>query len=89
MSCFSSDFKDLEGKRTDALKTWENFSYLHLSYDLKKKTISGDTAQVMLEWSIRTLKKATGQLQDDRTQMEVTLKKEDGRWKVKEIKPAS
>lgn len=89
MSCFSSDFKDPEGKRTDTLKTWENFSYLHLSYDLKKQTISGDTAQVRLEWSIRTLKKVTGQLQDDRTQMEVILKKEDGRWKVKEIKPVS
>lgn len=88
MSCFSSDFKDLEGKRMDTLKTWENFSYLHLSYDLKKQTISGETAQVRLEWSIRTLKKVTGQLQDDRALMDVSLKKEDGRWKVKEINPA-
>lgn len=68
---------------------WENFNYLDLSYDLKKQTILGDTADVRLEWLVRTSQKLGGQLQDGRTLLDVTLKREDGHWKIKEIKTAS
>lgn len=88
-SCFSRDFNGIEGKRRDTLRMWENFNYLDLSYDLKKQTISGDTADVRLEWLVRTSQKLGGQLQDGRTLLDVTLKREDGRWKIKEIKTAS
>jgi hypothetical protein len=89
MSCFSRDFNGMEGKRLDTLKTWGNFNYLDLSYDLKNQKISGDTAEVRLEWLVRTSQKGSGRLQDGRTVLDVTLKKEDGRWKIKEIKPMS
>jgi len=88
-SCFSRDFNGIEEKRRDTLRMWENFNYLDLSYDLKKQTISGDTADVRLEWLVRTSQKLGGQLQDGRTLLDVTLKREDGRWKIKEIKTAS
>jgi hypothetical protein len=88
-SCFSRDFNGIEGKRRDTLRMWENFNYLDLSYDLKKQTISGDTADVRLEWLVRTSQKLGGQLQDGRTLLDVTLKREDGHWKIKEIKTAS
>ncbi len=89
MSCFSHDFNGMEGKRLDTLKTWENFNYIDLSYNLKKQTISGDTADVRLEWLVKTSQKESGRLQDGRTVLDVTLKREDGRWKIKEIKPVS
>jgi len=89
MSCFSRDFNSMEGKRLDTLKMWENYNYLDLSYDLKKQTISGDTANVRLEWLVKTSQKVGGQLQDGRTVLDVTLKREDGRWKIKEIKSVS
>jgi len=79
----------MEGKRLDTLKMWENYNYLDLSYDLKKQTISGDTANVRLEWLVKTSQKVGGQLQDGRTVLDVTLKREDGRWKIKEIKSVS
>jgi hypothetical protein len=88
-SCFSRDFNGIEEKRRDTLRMWENFNYLDLSYDLKKQTISGDTADVRLEWLVRTSQKLGGQLQDGRTLLDVTLKREDGHWKIKEIKTAS
>jgi hypothetical protein len=87
MSCFSRDFNEIERKRLNALKMWEDFNYLRLSYDLKKQRISGDKANVTLEWIIRASPKAGGPLQDTRTLLDVTLKKEEGRWKIKEIKP--
>ena len=87
MSCFSSNFNGTEAKRLNTLKMWENYNYLDLSYDLKKRTISGDTADVRLEWLVRTSQKTGGQEKDGRTLLDVTLKREDGRWKITDIKP--
>ena len=89
MSCYSRDFSDREGKRLDALETWGFFDYHDLSYHLKTQVISGDTANVRLEWLIRISKKAGGKVEDKKSLMEVTIKKEDGGWKIKEIKPLS
>ena len=89
MSCFSRDFNGMEGKRVDTLKMWENFNYLDLTYDLKKQAISGDTANVRLEWLVRTSQKTGGQPQDGKTVLDVTLKREEGLWKIKESKPVS
>ncbi|MEW6376075.1 MAG: hypothetical protein AB1502_09855 [Thermodesulfobacteriota bacterium] len=89
MSCFSRDFNGREGKRLDTIETWKHFNYLDLSYDLKKQTISGNTANVRLEWLVRVSQKVGGQQQDSRIVLDATLKREDGRWKIKEIKPIS
>jgi len=89
MSCFSCDFNGTEGKRLDTLRMWENYNYLDLSYDLKRQTIMGDTANVRLEWLVRTSQKMSGQLQNGRTVLDVTLKREDGLWKIIDIKPVS
>jgi ketosteroid isomerase-like protein len=89
VSCFSHDFKGMEAKRRDTLRMWENYNYLNLSYQLKKQTVSGDTANVALEWLVRTSRKTDGQPQDGRTLLDVTLKREEGLWKIKEIKPLS
>jgi len=89
ISCFSRDFTGMEGKRQDTLRMWENYNYLNLSYHLKKQTISGDNANVTLEWLVRTSKRSGGQPQDGRIVLDVMLKREDGLWKIKEIKPLS
>ncbi len=89
MSCFSRDFNGTEGKRQDTLKMWENYSYLDLSYDLKKQTVTGDSANVRLEWVARTSQKPSGKIQDGRTVLDIALKREDGHWKIIEIKPVS
>ncbi len=89
MSCYSRDFNDRQGKRLDALEMWGFYNYHELSYDLKEQTISGDTAQVKLEWMIRISPKGGGQREDKRTLLDVTLKREDGSWKIKEIKTLS
>jgi DNA-directed RNA polymerase subunit M/transcription elongation factor TFIIS len=89
VSCFSRDFSGMEGKRRETLKMWENYNYLNLSYHLKKQAVSGDTANVTLEWLVRTSQKTGGPPQEGRTVLEVTLKREEGLWKIKEIKPLS
>ena len=89
MSCFSREFTGTDVKRQDTLRMWENYNYLNLSYHLKKQTVTGDTANVTLEWLVRTSKRTGGQPQDGRTVLDVTLKREDGLWKIKQIKPLS
>ncbi len=89
VSCFSRDFDGMEGKRRDTLKMWENYNYLSLSYHLTKQTISGDMANITLEWLVRTSQKTGGKPQEGRTVLDVTLKREEGLWKIKEIKSLS
>ncbi len=87
MTCFSRDFTDREKKRLEALKTWNHFNYLNLSYHLKKQMISGETADIRLEWLIRSSEKVGGKLQENRVTLDAILRKENGRWKIQEIKP--
>lgn len=89
MSCFSGDFDGTEQKRKDTLKMWEMLTYYDLSYDLKKQEIVGDAADVRLEWVSKTSERASGKFRNDRTLLDVTLKRERDAYKIKEIKPAS
>ena len=89
MSCFSSDFNGREKKRSDTLKMWKNFNYLDLTYEMKNKNISEDTSSVRLEWLLKTTKKGSKKVEEGRTLLDVTLKREDGYWKIKEIKSIS
>jgi hypothetical protein len=89
MSCFSRDFNGTERKRKDTLKIWDTFNYHDLSYDLKKQKIVGDAADVRLEWVVKTSERVGGKPHYGRTVLDVSLKREGGAWKIKEIKPVS
>ena len=89
MSCYSLDFQGREEKRKSTLENWQNFDYFDLSYDLKSQAISGDTASAKVEWVIKFSPKSGGQAQETKSFLDVTLKKEEGTWKIKEIKPVS
>lgn len=89
LSCYASDFKDREGKKKDILDNWKKFDYLDLSYDLKNPSISGDTAKAKVEWLIKISSRAGGQPQENKTILDVTLKKEEGVWKIREVKQGS
>jgi hypothetical protein len=49
--------------------------------------ISGETADIRLEWLIRSSEKVGGKLQENRVTLDTKLRKENGRWKIQEIKP--
>ena len=87
MSCYSLDFKDRKRKRLDTLENWKHFHYLDLNYSLKKQTVSRDIATVRVEWSMKISPKGTGKPEESRTVLDVVLKREGDRWKIKEIQP--
>jgi ketosteroid isomerase-like protein len=89
MSCYSLDFKDRNGKKLATIESWKAFDYLDLSYDLKRQTISEDTADIRVEWVIDISEKMGGPPQKSKAILDVLLTREQGQWKIREIKSAS
>jgi len=87
MSCYASDFKDREEKKRATLEAWKDFDYQNLSFDLKKQSISGQTAHAKVEWLVKISSKTGGPPEESKTLLDVMFKKEDTGWKIKEIKP--
>ncbi len=86
ISCYASDFQNFEARKRATLAYWEKFNYVDLSYDLKDPSISAETAKARVEWLIKTSSKAGGHPQENKSVLDVTFKKEDGGWKIKEVK---
>jgi len=86
ISCYAMDFKDREGKKKATLAYWKKFDYLDLSYDVKDPSISVNTAKARVEWVIKISSKTGGRPQESKTILDVTLRKEEGTWKIKEVK---
>ncbi len=84
--CYSKDFKDREGKKKSTLESWENFNFLDLTFRLESFTLSGNTARARVEWFSRFTSKGGGPPQESRTSLEVVFKKEEGDWKIGEVK---
>jgi hypothetical protein len=89
MSCYTADFNGRNKKRLATLETWGHFDYLDLSYDLKKLTVTAHTAQVRVKWWINISPKRGGTSEKTTSVLDVSLKKEAGHWKIKNIKPVS
>ncbi len=88
VSCYTTDFKGRDGKKKATLSFWKKFDYLELSYDLKRASITGDTASIRIEWVMKILPKGGGNPQESKTFSEAMLKKEEGKWKIQEVKQA-
>lgn len=87
MACYSPSFKDREGKKRETLKTWGNFNYRDLSYDLKNCAISGNIARARVEWRISFSPKTGGPAQEGQTVLEVRFERREDGWKIVEVKP--
>jgi ketosteroid isomerase-like protein len=88
VSCYASDFQNLDARKRATLAYWEKFNYVDLSYDLKDPSIRDETAKARVEWLIKTSAKTGGRPQENRSVLYVTFKKEDGGWRIKEVKIA-
>jgi ketosteroid isomerase-like protein len=86
LSCYAKDFKDREGKKRATLQSWANFNFLDLTYFLEPPSLSGNGAGARVEWLARFTTKNGGQPHESKTVLNVIFKKEDGAWKIGEIK---
>jgi ketosteroid isomerase-like protein len=88
VSCYASDFRNLDARKRATLAYWEKFNYVDLIYDLKNSSVSGETAKARVEWLIKTSPKSGGRPQENRSILDVTFKKEGGGWRIEEVKAA-
>lgn len=86
LSCYSNDLKDREGKKKSTLESWEHFNFLDLTYHLGNLTLSGDQARARVEWLVKFSPKRGGSSQESKTILDVVFKKEQGMWKIVEVK---
>lgn len=86
ISSYSRDFKDREGKKRAMLESWKNFNFLDLTFELGSPSVSGNMARARVTWLLRFSPKGGGQPQESKTILDVVFKKEDGDWKIGEIK---
>lgn len=89
LSCYAKDFKDREGKRRATLGVWEKYTFIDLQYDLKDLSQYGDQVKARVEWWFKFLSTSGGPHQENRTIFEAVFKREEGGWKISEIKSES
>jgi hypothetical protein len=87
MSCYVSDYEGLEERRRIALQSWEKYNYLDLDYVLKVESVSINAAKARVEWQIRSIPIAGGQLEEGKSALNVIFEKEKDKWKIKEVTP--
>ena len=87
VSCYASDFENMEGRKRATIAYWEKFNYLDLSYNLKDLSLERETAKARVEWVIKTSSKNGGQAQQNKSVLDVAFRKEDGKWKIRGVKP--
>ncbi len=86
ISSYDTDFKDREGKKKATLAFWKKFDYVELSYDLKSTSVTGDAARIRVEWVMKIASKGGGNPQGSRAFFDAVLKKQEGSWKIQEVK---
>jgi hypothetical protein len=89
MSCYALDFEDREGKKRSTLDSWKESAYVDLSYTFTTRKVSSETADIQVEWSVRMSQGQGNPPREGRIVLDALLKKEDGGWKIKEIKKTS
>jgi len=89
MSCYALDCKDREEKRLSTLENWKTFDYLDLSYSVRNQTVSGNSANIQVEWSIKACQDKDGPPRQNRVVIDASLKKEGDGWRIKETKTGS
>jgi len=87
MSCYASDYKEVEERRRTALQSWSRYNYLDLDYVLKVESVSINAAKARVEWQIRSIPVAGGQLEEGKSVLNVIFQKEKNEWKIKEVTP--
>jgi hypothetical protein len=88
MSCYASDYGDLQERRRTALQSWSRYNYLDLVYALKVESVSIDLAKARVGWRIRSIPIKGGEPQEGKSILNVTFMKENNEWKIKEVTPA-
>jgi len=89
MSAYSLTFPELDQKRADTLRSWENYDYTNLVFTIDKiQPIDPDNAIAWVTWYIDTRNRRTQELSSVTQTYQVRFAKEMGKWRIRSLQEA-
>jgi uncharacterized Zn finger protein (UPF0148 family) len=84
MSVYSLTFPQLDDKRADTLKAWENFDFTNLVFTVDKvQALDSDNVIAWVTWYIDTRNRRTQELSSYTQTYQVRFVKEMGKWRIR------
>jgi hypothetical protein len=86
MSVYSLTFPQLDDKRADALKAWENFDFTNLVFTVDKvQVLDPDNVIAWVTWYIDTRNRRTQGLASYTQSYQVLFAQEMGKWRIRSL----
>jgi hypothetical protein len=86
MNCYSVTLPDLEDKRRETLKSWENYDYTNLVFTIDEiQPLGVDNANAKVTWYVDIKNRGTGELISSTQTYQVRFAKELGQWRVRSL----
>jgi type IV secretory pathway VirB10-like protein len=86
MNCFSLTLPDLEEKRRETLKAWENYDYTNMVFTIDEvQPLDADNANVKVTWYVDFKNRRTGELISSTQAFQVRFAKELGQWRIRSL----
>ncbi|MBI4644389.1 MAG: zinc ribbon domain-containing protein [Deltaproteobacteria bacterium] len=89
MDCYSRTFPDLDEKRREALKAWENYDYTNMVFTIDEvQPLDADNANATVTWYVDLKNRRTGELISSTQTFKVRFAKELGQWRIRTLEEA-
>ncbi|MFZ5453533.1 MAG: double zinc ribbon domain-containing protein [Thermodesulfobacteriota bacterium] len=86
MNCYSATFPDLEEKRAEALKSWENYDYTNLVFTIDSvEPLDADNINAKVTWYVDFKNRSTGELISATQTFQVRFARELGQWRIRSL----
>jgi len=86
MNCYSVTLPDLEEKRRETLKSWENYDYTNLVFTMDEiHPLGVDNANAKVTWYVDIKNRRTGELISSTQTYQVRFAKELGQWRIRSL----
>lgn len=86
MSCYSASFPDLEDKRSEAVKAWENYDYTNMVFTIDSvEPMDADNVNATVTWYVDLKSRSTGELISATQTFKVRFAKELGQWRIRSL----
>jgi len=86
MNCYSLTFPDLEEKRRETLKAWENYDYTNMVFTIDDvQPLDADNANATITWYVDFKNRRTGELVSSTQTFQVRFAKELGQWRIRSL----
>jgi hypothetical protein len=89
MSVYSVTYPQLEAKRAETLKAWDDFDFTHLVFTIDKvQELEPDNATALVTWYIDAKNRHNQELSSYSENYQVRFVKESGAWRIRSLEEA-